>query len=116
MKKQEFVGWLRQKVPPALWDQVWWQMPIIMLLILPVGALVLYILGHLGWHGAAEATQGLMVVSVFGGPIVGAFILWCIEEAGLPPLLVHRAKWLACLSIPGPFLMLFFMSWIATRI
>jgi len=85
MRKQEFVGWLCKKVPRALWEQVWWQVPIIMLLILPVGTVVFYFLGHLGWYGAAQATQGLMVVSVFGGPIIWCSHHMCIEEADLPP-------------------------------
>jgi hypothetical protein len=114
MRKQEFVGWLRKKVPRDLWEQVWWQLPIIMLLMLPVGALVLHILGRIGWYGAAEATQALMVISVFGGVVVGSIILWCIEEAGLPPLIARRAKWLAGLSIPGPLLTLLLMFWIAS--
>jgi hypothetical protein len=76
------------------------------LLTLPVGSLVLEILGHLGWFGAPFALQGLMLFSVVGGVVEGCLVLSSVEEAKLSPTLTRRAKLLAGLAVPGPFLTL----------
>lgn len=113
MRRQLFVDWLRASVPPGRWEQVWWAAPAVTLLMLPLGALALRILGLLGWDGAPRATQGLMLLSVFGGVVVGSLILWSVRDAGLEPRLRHRVQWLARFAVVGPFLTLAVMFWIA---
>lgn len=113
MTRQQFVGWLHERVPEERWEQVWWLAPTITLLLLPVGAAILQVLGRLGWYGAARATQGLMLLSVVGGLVVGSLALWSVREAGLEPHGLRRAQWLARLAVLGPLFMLLVMFWIA---
>jgi hypothetical protein len=113
MIRRQFISWLRERVPPKRWEQVWWLAPTMILLLLPVGAAILQILGQLGWYGAPQATQGLMLLSVVSGLIVGSVILWTVKEAGLEPRAVSRAQWLARLAVLGPFFTLLVMFWIA---
>ena len=113
MSRRKFVEWLRANVPTKRWEQVWWLVPTTILLLLPVGALALYILGLIGWDGAPIATQGLMFFSVVGGVTVGTLILWSVGEAELEPKLLSRVQWLARFTVVGPFLTLFTMFWIA---
>src|SRR4051812_39422369 len=63
--------------------------------------------------GVGRATQGLMILSVMGGPIVGTVILWCVDESGLNPQLISRTKWLARLAVVLPLLTLLVMFFIA---
>ncbi len=113
MNRREFINWLRERVPPERWEQVWWLAPTVMLLLLPVGAAILQVLGRLGWYGAPIATQGLMLFSVVGGAVVGAVELWSIREADLEPHALNRAQWLARFAVVIPFLTLVVMFWIA---
>jgi hypothetical protein len=100
-------------VPPNRWEQVWWAAPAVILLLLPLGSLVLRLLALLGWAGAPRATQGLMLLSVFGGVVVGSLILWSVRDAGLEPRFCQRVQWLARFAVVGPFLTLAVMFWIA---
>lgn len=113
MTRRDFVSWLRERVPPERWDQVWWLAPLIFLLLLPVGAAILQVLGRLGWYGAPRATQGLMLFSVVGGLVVGSVVLWSVREADLEPHALNRAQWLARFAVLGPFFTLVIMFWIA---
>ncbi len=113
MTRGQFIGWLRGHVPSESWEQVWWVTPTLTLLLLPVGAFVLRLLGILGWHGAPEATQGLVLFSVICGLVVGSVMLWSVREAGLDPHALNRAQWLARLTVLGPFFTLLVMFWIA---
>jgi hypothetical protein len=114
MNRQLFINWLHGNVPPDRREQVWWLAPTVTLLLLPVGSMVLRVLGLLGWYGAARATQGLILLSLVSGVAVGSLILWSIEEAGLEPRLLYRVKWLARFAVFGPFLTLGAMFWIAS--
>jgi hypothetical protein len=111
--KRHLIKWLRERVPPSRWEQFWLLTPVTMVLMLPVGSVMLQIIGKLGWQGVGRATQGLMVLSVVGGPIAGAVILWCVDESGLNPQLISRTKWLARLAVVLPLLTLLVMSFIA---
>lgn len=102
MTKREFVGWLRERVPPGRWQQVWWLAPTITLFLLPVGTSILQVLARLGWYGAARTTQGLMLLSLISGPVVGSLVLWSVREADLEPHSLNRAQWLARLAVLGP--------------
>src|SRR5687768_1841408 len=102
MTRGRFISWLREHVPAERWEQVWWLTPTIILFLLPVGALVVRLLGMLGWAGAPEATQGLMLFSVICGFIVGSVLLWSVRESGLEPDALNRARWLARFSVLGP--------------
>lgn len=113
MTKREFVGWLRERVPPGRWEQVWWLAPTSTLILLPVGAAILQILARLGWYGAARTTQGLMLLAVVGGPVIGSLVLWSVREADLEPQVLNRAQWLARLAVLGPVFTLLIMFWIA---
>lgn len=113
MNRKMLVNWLRLNVPPERWVQMWWLTPIILLLALPVGALVLRILGLLGWDGVGRATQALILLSVVASIVVGSFILWSVEEAELEPRLHRRVQWLARFAVVGPILTLGIMFWIA---
>jgi hypothetical protein len=115
MSRTEFVDWLRTNVPVQRWESVWWQFSVFILLMLPIGVPVLYLIGFLGWNGVGRATQGLMMASVVGGVTIGPFVLFCVEQAGLRPIQVHRAKWLARLAIIGPFLELLIMLGLMAR-
>jgi hypothetical protein len=113
MTRGQFVSWLREHVPSEKWEKVWWLTPTIILFLLPVGALILRILGILGWSGAPQATQGLMLFSVICGFVVGSALLWSVREAGLERHALNRALWLARLSVLGPIFILLLMFWIA---
>jgi len=113
MTRGQFISWLRGHVPSERWEQVWWVAPTITLLLLPMGAFVLRLLGILGWYGAPQATQGLMLFSVICGLVVGSVVLWSVQEAGLDPQALNRAQWLARLTVLGPFFTLLVMFWIA---
>ena len=113
MTKREFVGWLRERVPPERWEQVWWLAPTIALILLPVGAAILQVLARLGLYGAARMTQGLMLFSLVGGLVVGSLVLWSVREADLEPKALNRAQWLARLAVLGPVFTLLIMFWIA---
>jgi hypothetical protein len=109
MTSQFFIEWFRERVPPSRWEQVGFLMPLAIMFLLPVGSGMLQHLGRLGWYGAARATQGLMLLSVLGGPVVGLVILWCVDESGLSPLSISRTKWLARLPVVMPLLTLLVM-------
>jgi hypothetical protein len=111
--REEFVKWLRERVPTIWWDQIWWIAPTITLLLLPIGVPVLWLSGMMGWYGAARATQGLMVLALTSGVGVGCVVLWSVKDAELAPDNLRRAKWLARLAVLGPLLTLLVMFWIA---
>jgi hypothetical protein len=113
MKRRIFVNWLQANVPPWRWEQIWWLAPSFTLLMLPLGTLVLRILGALGWDGVPRATQGLMLLSVLSGLVVGSLTIWSAGEAGLNSRLFYRVQWLARFAVVGPFLTLAVIFWIA---
>jgi hypothetical protein len=113
MKRHLFIDGLHANVPSDRWEQFWWLAPTVTLLMLPVGAMVLRVLGLLGWYGAPRATQGLMLLSIVSGVAVGSLVLWSVEEAGLAPRLLYRVQWLARFAVVGPFLTLALLFWIA---
>jgi hypothetical protein len=112
--KHEFINWLRTRVPDERWEQVWLGVPVIVLLLLPIGSLILRALAFVGWAGAAQATQGLMLISVAGGVIVGSLVLWSAQDAHLDPSSYQRVLWLGRFAIVGPFLTLLIMFWVAS--
>lgn len=113
MNRQDFVNIARRHVPQDWWEPAWWLAPAITLLLLPSGTVVLKALGWVGWLGAPRATQGLMVLAVVSGPIVGSLVLWSAKEAELKPSILRRAQWLARLALFVPFLTLLIMFWVA---
>lgn len=113
VSRQLCINWMRANVPPDRWEQVWWLAPTISLLLLPVGAAILQVLGRFGWYGATRATQGLMLLSVVGGLVVGSVVLWSVREANLEPHALNRAQWLARFAVLGPFFTLLILFWIA---
>lgn len=113
MKRQAVVGWLRQRVPEDTWEQFWWMALAVTLLLLPVGLLVFRLLGMIGWMGAGRASQGLALLAVVSGFVVGSVVLWSVNEAGLKTHALHRAQWFARVAIFGPLFTLLIMFWIA---
>lgn len=113
MMRQHFISWLHERVPNQKWEQVWWLAPTITLLLLPVGTATLQVLRILGWYGAPRAMQGLMLLSVMSGLVVGSVVLWSVKEANLDPDALNRTQWLARLAVLGPFFTLLVMFWIA---
>jgi len=111
--REEFVNWLRERVPTNWWDQIWWIAPTITLLLLPIGVPLLWLSGMVGLYGAPRATQGLMVLALTSGVGVGCVVLWCVKDAQLAPDSLRRAQWLARLAVLGPLLTLLVMFWIA---
>src|SRR2546423_11202147 len=103
-RRRLFLLWLKSHVPSAWWEHIWWLAPLATLAIIPLGQPTLYLLGLLGWAGAGRAMQGLILLAVTGGLVVGATVLWSIREANLEPRLYNRALWLARLSVIGPLL------------
>lgn len=73
-------------------------------------------LGLLGWPGAGFAIQGLMLLSIVSGPIVGFLVLWAVRQADLKPHIVRRAIWLGWLAIPVPLLLVLTLFWLARLI
>ena len=71
------------------------------------------LLSWLGWLGAAEAMQGLMVIAIVSGPIVGVFILLVVKRALIGARSERLAIWLACIAIPGPLLTVLLIFWLA---
>lgn len=113
MTRRQFISWLREYVPNEKWEQMWWLVPTVILLLLPLGAAILQVLRKLGWYGAPRATQGLILLSVVGGLVVGSLALWSVKEAGLELDDLRRAQWLARLAVVGPLFTLLIMFWIA---
>jgi hypothetical protein len=111
--REGFINWLRERVPPHRWDQIWWIAPTITLLLLPIGVPLLRLIGMIGWYGAPRATQGLMLFAVTSGVVVGSVVLWSVKDAQLVPDKLRRAQWLARLAVIGPFLTILAMFWIA---
>lgn len=103
-RRKLFVLWLKGHVPSNWWGHIWWLAPLATLAINLLGQLTLYLLGLLGWAGAGRATQGLILLAVICGLVVGATVLWSIPEANLEPRIYNRALWLARLSVVGPLL------------
>lgn len=108
-----FLQWLRARVPPERWEQLWWSAPTLAMLLLPAGSVVLRLLGMLGWAGAPRATQGLIVLSVLGGFIVGSVILWSAQEAELIPPTLRRVQWLGRFAFAVPLLTLLILFGLA---
>lgn len=102
-------------MPAEWWGRCWWLAPALMALLLPVGFTALLLPASAGWRGYARAAQGLMLLSVFGGPVVGLLVLWAAGEAGLEPRTLVRAKWAARFAVVAPFLTLSFMFWLASK-
>jgi hypothetical protein len=101
---------------PGGWrERCWWLTPTLMALLPPVGLAALFLLGSAGWRGYARAAQGLMLLSVFGGPVVGLLVLWAAGEAGLEPPTLVRARWAARVAVVAPFLTLSFVFWLASK-
>ena len=110
--RQEFINWLRERVPPDRWNQIWWVAPAMTLLLLPVGALLLQLARMTGWYGAARATQGLMVLAITSGIVIGLVVLWSVNLAELDSQILRRSQWLARFAVLGPLLTLLLMFWI----
>ena len=115
MLRGRFVGLVRRHVPDGWRERCWWLTPALMALLLPVGFPALFLLGAAGWRGYARAAQGLMLLSVFGGPVVGLLVLWAAGEAGLEPPTLFRARWAARFAFVAPFVTLSFMFWLASK-
>ena len=111
--REEFVNWLRERVPADWWDRIWWIAPAMTLLLLPVGVPLLRLSGEIGWYGAPRATQGLIVFALTSGVVVGSVVLWSARKAHLAPDNLRRAQWLARVAVLGPLLTLLVMFWIA---
>jgi len=111
--REEFVNWLRERVPPDWWERIWWIAPAVTLLLLPVGVPLLRLSGMIGWNGAPRATQGLIVFALTSGAVIGSVVLWSAREARLGLDSLRRAQWLARLAVLGPLLTLLVMFWIA---
>jgi hypothetical protein len=117
--RENFVNWLRERVPPARWEQIWWIAPATTLLLLPIGLPLLWLVQMIGWYvfqwdGEGRAVQGLMLFAVTSGVVVGSVVLWSVRAAQLAPENLRRAQWLARFAIPGPFLTLLVLFWTAT--
>lgn len=117
--RENFVNWLRERVPPNRWQQIWWIAPAIILLLLPIGLPLLRLVEIIGrfvieWDGEGRAAQGLMLFAITGGVVVGSVVLWSVKAAQLTPDNLRRAQWLARFAIPGPFLTLLILFWIAS--
>lgn len=115
MLRRKFVELVRRLVPAGWWERCWWLTPTLLALLLPVGYPALFLLGSAGWRGYARAAQGLMLLSVFGGPVVGLLVLWAAGQAGLEPRTLVRARWAARFAVVAPFLTLSFMFWLASK-
>lgn len=103
-RRKLFVLWLKSHLPSAWWKHIWWLAPLATLAIIPLGQPTLYLLGLLGWTEVGRAMQGLILLAVTSGLVVGATVLWSIREANLEPRIFNRALWLARLSVVGPLL------------
>lgn len=116
MLRSKFVEFVRRHVPAGWWERCWWLTPTLMALLLPLSYPVLFLLGSAGWRGYARAAQGLMLLAVFGGPVVGLLVLWAAGAAGLGPSTLVRAKRAARAAVVAPFLTLSFMFWLASKL
>ncbi|HWT01741.1 MAG TPA: hypothetical protein VN256_15955 [Pyrinomonadaceae bacterium] len=115
--RRRFVVWTRERVPPEWWERTWWLAPALTLALIPVGLPVLLALGWLfNWAGVARASQGLILLAVVSGPVLGFLVLWSIKEADLEPQAQKRSAWLARLAIPGPLLTILTVFWITRLI
>lgn len=110
--RNRFVAWLRSRIPASKWEQAWWLAPALALAILPIGFAGLFVLELIGWAGTGRAGQGLALLALLSGPIVGLLILWSIREAGLKTRSRVRAEWLARFAILGPLLTLLILFWL----
>lgn len=118
--REKFVDWLRERVAPDRWEQIWWIAPAITLLLLPVGAPLLWLCGivggYVGWYGVGRAHQGLALFALTSGVVIGSVVLWSAKAAQLTPNILRRAEWLARVAVIGPLLTLFVMFWIVQAI
>jgi hypothetical protein len=112
-KRRVFVRWMQIYVPPDWWESIWWVAPAATLALLPLGFSVLALLELLGWSGAGRAGQGLILLALSAGFVVGITTLWSIDEAGLKPDKRARAEWLARFAIVGPFLFVLALFWLS---
>jgi len=99
-----FVEWLREYVPEDKWESLWWMAPAATVLLLPLGYILLRVLGYAGWQGVGRAAQGLMLFSVASGLVVGTLVLWSCGEAGLSRRSLGRTRWVSWLALVLPSL------------
>ena len=111
--RERLVNWLRERVPPNRWNQIWWQAPAMTLLLLPVGLPLIWLLEILGWDNDGRASQGLALLAVTSGPVVGLVVLWSAKHAQLDPHNLRLSLWLARLAVVGPFLTILALVWLA---
>ena len=113
MTRRQFIVRLREHVPPERWERTWVLAPAVPLLLIPIGVTAIVIAGWLlNWYGMARAAQGVILLAIVSGPIVGSIVLWSIDEAGLDRQSYHWSVWLARIAIPGPLLTILVTFWL----
>lgn len=114
MTRRQFIDRLREHVPQERWERTWVLAPTVPLALIPVGVTAIVIAGWLvNWYGMARAAQGVILLAIVSGPIVGSIVLWSIKEAGLDQRTYHWSAWLARIAIPGPLLTILVIFWLA---
>ncbi|HLA11147.1 MAG TPA: hypothetical protein VJ023_11215, partial [Pyrinomonadaceae bacterium] len=76
MTRRQFIVRLREHVPPERWERTWVLAPAVPLLLIPIGVTAIVIAGWLlNWYGMARAAQGVILLAIVSGPIVGSIVL-----------------------------------------
>ena len=97
--RKEAINFLEEKIPVIYRTTIWWFVPLSAIFLLPVGLILTFVLGKVGFAGAGRLTQGLMLFSLFYGFVSGVVVLWLADSAQLPRTLIYKVKWLARLAV-----------------